>query len=134
MRKSALAAVSAAGFVLGNPLPGSAQDVLTTHGLSAVLAAEAVSEAVAACAKRGYKVTAAIVDSDGVTQALLRGDGASLVTLGAAPDKAYTVLMLGNEDTSGAIAQRLGTSLSAGGLAKLPRIVLLAGAIRMANY
>jgi uncharacterized protein GlcG (DUF336 family) len=131
MRKSALAAVSAAGFVLGNPLPGSAQDVLTTHGLSAVLAAEAVSEAVAACAKRGYKVTAAIVDSDGVTQALLRGDGASMVTLGAAPDKAYTVLMLGNEDTSGAIAQRLGTSLSAGGLAKLPRIVLLAGAIRI---
>ena len=121
MRKSALAAVFAAGFVLGNPLPGSAQDVLTTHGLSAVLAAEAVSEAVTACAKQGYKVTAAIVDSDGVTQALLRGDGASMVTLGAAPDKAYTVLMLGNEDTSGAIAQRIGASPSAGGLAKLPR-------------
>jgi hypothetical protein len=72
VRKSALAAVSAAGFVFGNPLPGLAQDVLTTHGLSAALAAEAVSEAVAACAKQGYKVTAAIVDSDGVTAAMAR--------------------------------------------------------------
>jgi hypothetical protein len=66
-----------------------------------------------------------------VTQALLRGDGASMVTLGAAPDKAYTVLMLGNEDTSGAIAQHMGASQSAGALAKLPRIVFLGGAIRI---
>jgi uncharacterized protein GlcG (DUF336 family) len=53
------------------------------------------------------------------------------VTLGAAPDKAYTVLMLGNEDTSGAIAQRMGASPAGGALAKLPRIVLLPGAIRI---
>ena len=113
MKKSAAAALCAAGFVFANPLPGLAQDVLTTHRLSAALAAEAVGEAVAACAKQGYKVTAAIVDTDGVTQALLRGDGASMTTLSAARDKAYTVLMLGeprNEDTSGAIAQRSGAT------------------------
>jgi len=101
MKKSAAAALCAAGFLVANPLSGFAQDVLTTHRLSAALAAEAVGEAVAACAKQGYKVTAAIVDTDGVTQALLRGDGASMTTLGAAP-KAYTVLMLGasrNDDT-----------------------------------
>ncbi len=83
--------------------------MLTTHRLSAALAAEAVGEAVTACAKQGYKVTAAILDTDGVTQPLLRGDGASMTTLGAARDKAYTVLMLGgsrNENTSGAIVQR----------------------------
>jgi uncharacterized protein GlcG (DUF336 family) len=134
MKKSAAAALCAAGFVFANPLPGLAQDVLTTHRLSAALAAEAVGEAVAACAKQGYKVTAAIVDTDGVTQALLRGDGASMTTLGAARDKAYTVLMLGesrNEDTSGAIAQRSGATPSAGGLAKLPHILLLPGAIRI---
>ena len=134
MKKSAAAALCAAGFVFANPLPGLAQDVLTTHRLSAALAAEAVGEAVAACAKQGYKVTAAVVDTDGVTQALLRGDGASMTTLGAARDKAYTVLMLGesrNEDTSGAIAQRSGATPSAGGLAKLPHILLLPGAIRI---
>jgi uncharacterized protein GlcG (DUF336 family) len=134
MKKSAAATLCAAGFILANSLPGLAEDVLTTHRLSAALAAEAVSEAVAACAKQGYKVTATIVDADGVTQAMLRGDGASMTTLSAACDKAYTVFMLGaprNEDTSGAIAQRMGQTPSAGGLAKLPHILLLQGAIRI---
>jgi uncharacterized protein GlcG (DUF336 family) len=134
MKKSAAAALCAAGFVLANPPPGHTQDVLTTHRLSAAIAAEAVAEAVATCAKQGHKVTATIVDTDGVTQATLRGDGASMTTLGAAGDKAYTVLMLGaqrNEDTSGAIAQRMGATPSAGGLAKLPHILLLQGAIRI---
>ena len=69
-----------------------------------------------------------------MTQALLRGDGASMTTLGAARDKAYTVLMLGgprNEDTSSAIVQRMGATASAGGLAKLSHILLLPGAIRI---
>jgi uncharacterized protein GlcG (DUF336 family) len=134
MKKSVVAALCAAGFVFANPLPGLAQDVLTTHRLSAALAAEAVGEAVAACAKQGYKVTAAILDTDGVTQALLRGDGASMTTLGAARDKAYTVLMLGaprNEDTTGAIVQRMGQTPSAGGLAKLPHVLLAQGGIRI---
>ena len=133
MNKQVVAALCAAA-VLIFPRPGQAQDVLTTHRLSAALAAEAVGEAVAACAKQGYKVTAAVVDSDGITQALLRGDGASMTTLGAARDKAYTVLMLGasrNEDASSAIVQRMGATPSAGGLAKLPRVLLLAGAIRI---
>jgi uncharacterized protein GlcG (DUF336 family) len=134
MNKSAAAVLCTAGFVFANPLPGLAQDVLTTHRLSAALAVEAVTEAVAACAKQGYHVTAAVVDSDGVTQALLRGDGASMTTLRAARDKAYTAFMLGaprNEDTSGAIAQRMGQTPSSGGLAKLPHILLLQGAIRI---
>jgi uncharacterized protein GlcG (DUF336 family) len=132
--KSATAALCAAGFLFANPLPGLAQDVLTTHRLSAALAAEAVGEAVAACAKQGYHITAAIIDPDGVEQAVLRGDGASMTTLDAARDKAYTVLMLGaprNEDTSGAIVQRMGQAPSAGGLAKLPHILLLQGGIRI---
>jgi len=56
---------------------------------------------VASCAKQGYKVTAAIVDDDGVVQAMLRGDVASMTTPKSARDKAYTALMLGgsrNED------------------------------------
>jgi len=133
MKKSA-AVVCAAGIVFANPLPGLAQDVLTTHRLSAALAAEAVSEAVAACAKQGYHVTATITDSDGVEQAVLRGDGPSMTTLDAARDKAYTVLMLGaprNEDTTGAIVQRMGQTPSAGGLAKLPHILLAQGGVRI---
>jgi len=134
MKKVATAVLCAAGFVVGDPLSVVAQDVLATHRLSAGLAAEAVAEAVATCAKQGYKVTATIIDYDGVEQAMLRGDGAMMTTLKASRDKAYTVLMLGaarNEDTSGAIAQRMGTTQSSGGLAKLPHILLLQGAIRI---
>ena len=67
-------------------------------------------------------------------QASLRGDGASMTTLDAAHDKAYTVLTLGaprNEDSSGAIAQRIVSAPSAGGLAKLPHILLTGGALRI---
>jgi uncharacterized protein GlcG (DUF336 family) len=113
-------------------LPAQAQGVLTTHRLSAALAAEAASEAVAACAKQGYKVAATVVDSDGVPQAMLRGDSAAMTGLKASRDKAYTALMLGaprNEQTSGAVAARLGATPSPGGLAKLHHILLTPGAM-----
>jgi len=54
--------------------PSRAQGVISTHRLSAALAAEAVTEAVAACAKQGYHIAATIIDTDGVEQAALRGD------------------------------------------------------------
>jgi uncharacterized protein GlcG (DUF336 family) len=55
-----------------------------------------------------------------------------MTTLDAARDKAYTALMLGagrHEDSSGAVAQRMGNSPSAGGLAKLPHVLLAQGAL-----
>jgi uncharacterized protein GlcG (DUF336 family) len=112
--------------------PARAQTVLTTHRLPAALASEAAAAAVSSCAAKGYKVTASIVDTDGVVQAMLRGDGASMTTPGAARDKAYTALMLGaprNEDSSGAVAKRMGPNASAGGLAKLPHILLAQGGL-----
>ena len=122
------------GVIAALAAPALADNLLTTHRLSAGLAAEAVTEAVAVCAKQGYKVTAAIVDTDGVVQALLRGDGASMVALATASDKAFTVLMLGaarNEDSSGAIAERIGNAPSAGGLAKVEHVLLQPGALRI---
>ena len=119
------------GVIAALATPALADNVLTTHRLSAGLAAEAVTEAVAACAKQGYMVTAAIVDTDGVVQALLRGDDASMVAFATASDKAFTVLMLGatrNEDSSGAIAERIGNAPSPGGLAKVEHVLLQPGA------
>ncbi len=123
-----LCAVAIAGLAV----PAQAQNVLTTHRLSAALASEAVTAAVAACAKQGYKVAAAVVDADGVEQAVLRGDGATMTALDASRDKAYTAFMLGaprNENSSGAVASRIGANATAGGLAKLPHILLLQGAL-----
>ena len=133
-RKSSLIAATLCAVVAGIAVPARADDVVTVHRLSPGLAAEAVTEAVATCAKQGYKITAIVIDFDGVEQAMLRGDGAMMTTIDAAHDKAYTVLMLGagrNEDSSGAIAQRMGANPSAGGLAKLPHVLLAQGALRI---
>ena len=132
MKNRHVASLLCAIVMGGIAVPAQAQNVLTTHRLSAALASEAVTAAVAACAKQGYKVTAAIVDADGVEQALLRGDGATITALDASRDKAYTALMLGaprNENSSGAVASRIGANATAGGLAKLPHILLLQGAL-----
>ncbi len=63
---------------------------MATHRIPAVLAAEAVTEAVAHCAGQGYAETAVLVDADGVTQAVLRGDRVGSHSLDSARDKAYT--------------------------------------------
>jgi uncharacterized protein GlcG (DUF336 family) len=129
MRKL-LPAAFAAGFAAALVAPASAENVVTAHRLSAGLAAEAVTEAVAACAKQGYKITAAIIDYDGVEQALLRGDGAMMTTIDAARDKAYTALTLGrNDNSSGSFAKRVGDNPSAGGLVKLPHVLAAQGGL-----
>ena len=64
--------------------------MLPTHRIPAELASQAVAEAVASCAKQGYFETAALVDADGVRQAVLRGDRAGSHSLDSAYDKAYT--------------------------------------------
>jgi uncharacterized protein GlcG (DUF336 family) len=78
-----------AGLALA-PLPGLAQGLVAERNLSAMLAAEAVAAAVEACAGRGYRVTAAVVDRSGVLRALLRADGAGPHTVASARAKAYT--------------------------------------------
>jgi uncharacterized protein GlcG (DUF336 family) len=46
-----------------------AQGLVSVQKMSAALANEVVAEAVAACARKGYTVTAVVVDLDGVRQA-----------------------------------------------------------------
>lgn len=87
-----------------------AQGLITTHKLSAALANELVGDAVAACAQKGYKVVAVVVDLDGVRQALLRGDGAPIHSMDNAYYKAYSAasLTLGRkEESTKAVAERM---------------------------
>ena len=88
-----------------------AQGLVTTQKLSAALANELVGESVAACAAKGYTVTAVVVDLDGVRQALLRGNGAPIHTLDNAFYKAYSAASLTlarKEDSTKAVAERMG--------------------------
>ena len=69
-----------------------------------------MGEAVAACAQKGYAVTAVVVDLDGVRQAMLRGNGAPIHTLDNAFYKAYSAASLTlarKEDSTKAVADRL---------------------------
>jgi uncharacterized protein GlcG (DUF336 family) len=61
-------------------------------------------------------VSAAIVNVDGRTQAILRGDGATETSFEIASDKAYTVVMLGatrNEDSISGIVGRMSSNPTA---------------------
>ena len=90
--------------------PAPAQGLLTVQKLSAALANELVGESVAACAQKGYAVTAVVVDLDGVRQAMLRGNGAPIHTLDNAFYKAYSsasLTLARHEDSTKVIADRM---------------------------
>jgi uncharacterized protein GlcG (DUF336 family) len=82
------------GLAADAPAQTAAPGLVTTQKLSAALAHELVGESVAACAQKGYTVTAVVVDLDGVQQAVLRGNGAPIHTLDNAFYKAYSAASL----------------------------------------
>jgi uncharacterized protein GlcG (DUF336 family) len=89
--------------------PAAPAQILTTHRIPAALAAEAVSEAVAVCAKQGYAVTATVIDIDARRIAMVRGDGAGPHTEEVSWGKAYTAVSYApiyQLDGSGAAAER----------------------------
>ncbi|MBR0671009.1 GlcG/HbpS family heme-binding protein [Neoroseomonas soli] len=99
------------------PLPAAAQNLVVERNIGATLAAEAVAAAVEACAGRGYRVAAAVVDRAGVLRALLRADGAGPHTVSSAQAKAYTAASM-RTNTS----QILETVRTNPGAARLPDI------------
>jgi uncharacterized protein GlcG (DUF336 family) len=107
--------------------PASAQGLITTHRIPAALAAEAVTEAVAHCAGQGYAETAVLVDADGVTQAVLRGDRVGSHSLDSAHDKAYTSVSFKNDTL--ALAERAKGEDSIAPLAKLPHVMFFGGGV-----
>jgi uncharacterized protein GlcG (DUF336 family) len=111
----------------------SAQGLIVEHRLSAALANEAVAEAVAACARNGYAVTAIVVGIDGVRHAVLRGDGAPVHTLDSAYAKAYTAASLApvrKEDSTKAIFERISKNPSTtASLGNLPNVTFTPGGV-----
>jgi uncharacterized protein GlcG (DUF336 family) len=122
----AVSILAAAGFGSGAALPAFA-DALTTHRIPAALAAEAAAEAVAFCARQGYRETAVVVDIDGAHQAEVRGDGAGIHTLDSANDKAYTAVTFRTDTLP--LAER---AKEPGGiviLSKLPHVMFFGGGV-----
>lgn len=73
-------------------------------GVATALAVEAAQTAIAMCTAQGLKVTALVIDSQGVPIALISGDGAAAITQRIASGKATTALKM--KMTSGEAAER----------------------------
>lgn len=108
-------------------VPAVAQGLITEQRLSAPLVNEALGVAVATCAGQGYKVSAVVVDMDGVRQGMLRGDGASIHTQESAFLKAYTSATY-RQDTI-VLAERLKNGQMSILQQKLPYVTVAAGGV-----
>ena len=72
-----------------------ANDSLTVKTIGMELARDIANESIKACRKKGYQVSAVVVDRNGLLQAALRDDLASRFTLQIAEEKANSVILSG---------------------------------------
>jgi len=70
-----------------------AKDVVATKNIGMELARDIANEAVMACRKAGYSVSAVVVDRHGILRAALRDDAAARFTLEIAQRKANMTVM-----------------------------------------
>jgi uncharacterized protein GlcG (DUF336 family) len=125
MKKVSKMMMAAAGTFIG--ASATYADTLPTHRIPAALAVEAASETVAACTRQGYHETAVVLDADGATIVVLRGDDAGIHTLDSAHDKAYTSVSFKNDTL--ALAERAKGEDSIAPLAKLPQVMFFGGGV-----
>jgi uncharacterized protein GlcG (DUF336 family) len=81
-------------LALGANAAGAAA-LLDQKVLPLSLATEAAQAAVAACRQKGFHISVAVTDQDGLVRALLRDDAAGPHTLDSSVKKAYTAASLG---------------------------------------
>ena len=117
------AVACAAGFAA----PASAQGLITEQRLSAALVNEALAAAVASCASNGYKVSAVVLDMDGVRQGVLRGDGAGIHTMDSSFLKAYTSVTYRTDTIE--LEKNLKNGQMSNLQTKLPNVVVAAGGV-----
>jgi uncharacterized protein GlcG (DUF336 family) len=81
-------------LALGAKTAGAAP-LLEQKVLPLSLATEAAHAAVAACRQKGFQISVAVTDQDGLARVLMRDDGAGPHTLDSSLKKAYTAASLG---------------------------------------
>ncbi len=143
MKRTLLTALAVVPLVGPSWSAGASSDagIIPAPRISAALANEAVGAAVASCAAQGYSETVVLVDTDGVIQASLRGDGAGIHTIDSAHDKAYTsvtfkadtMAMMDRAQALNALVTRLPHLLLAGGGVVIKSGTTVVGAIGAAG-
>ena len=86
--------VAILALALGAKSAGAAA-LLDQKVLPLSLATQAAQAAVAACRQKGFHISVAVTDQDGLVRVLLRDDGAGPHTLDSSVKKAYTAASLG---------------------------------------
>jgi len=127
MPRSILAAACSLAAAIAVTTPATAQGLAVTHRITAAVANQLVADAVTACKEQGYNVTAVVLDTDGVRQAVLRGDGAGIATPRVAYDKAFT--SVATRTDTGALVERFKTTPPSQFFLKEPHLLLLQGAL-----
>ena len=126
MKQPSLAVLCAVAALTGSAFAQPSQTTPYHYALPLTLALEAATEAIRVCAQHGYRVSATVVNMDGVPQAALRGDGATIHTGESSFAKAFTVVTLGpifDVETSGELLPQ------ASRLATVRNVIALPGAV-----
>ena len=126
-KRTLICVVAAAAAVALAQSAASGEGLVSAKRLSASLAAELVMATVEACAQKNYRVGVVVLDTSGVQQAALRGDGAAPQNVLNAFDKAYTAVSFGTDTAELVERSKTGTVSSA--FAKLPHLLLNAGGV-----
>lgn len=125
MHRFALPALAAA--FLAASAGAHAQAVVTQHDIALQTANQIATQTVAACAAKGYNVTATVVDRAGNVRAMQRADNAGPHTLEASRLKAYTSASAKN--TTLAIMEASQKNPGAANLGAIPGYLLLGGGV-----
>ena len=104
-----------------------AEGLVSAKRLSASLAAELAMAAVTACAQTSYHVGVVVLDTSGVQQVALRGDGAAPQNVLNANDKAYTAASFGSDTAE--LVERSKSGPVSSAFAKVPHLLLTAGGV-----
>ena len=129
-RSAILAAVATAGLAVqvgAMAQQADAPAVRTERAISLGLANEIAGATVAACAAKGYAVTATVVDRAGVVRAMQRADNAGSHTVAAAERKAWTSASA--KAPTSAMMENAQKNPAAANLVNIPGFLLLAGGV-----
>lgn len=102
-------------------------NVLQEQNIPLNLALEIAQNAVEACAKEQYSVSAAVLDREGVLRALLRADNAAIHTPEAARRKAYTAASA--RTATSTMAKNIQQNPGAAQLVAIDDFLILAGGV-----
>jgi uncharacterized protein GlcG (DUF336 family) len=112
--------------------PPAPPPLITTQKLPWQTATALATAAVQLCADRHYSVTAAVVDTTGHEQALVKGDTVPLQSLSVSYRKAYTAYSYGQAFNKNSISELVAANLTGpenGALNTVPEVLFIPGGV-----